>query len=195
MFQPSRFLLSTLPVLVLALTGCQSLAPADPLARNAEPLPAPCTWTRNDQAPQELWLRATVEALEARDYAIRNTDAQLGLVSAERSTRQPGLGAVDRPLLGGSSVWGSVGRRSGFSVGFGTGFGGGIGGGGYYDDPVEIERLSVIIDGQNVSITRDASIVDPGGYVVDSRSRNRSEFCRELSASIESRVRVLENQQ
>nr|WP_298411966.1 hypothetical protein [uncultured Halomonas sp.] len=194
MFQPTRLLLPILSVIAIALTGCQSLAPSDPLARNAEPLPAPCTWTRNDQASQELWLRATVEALEARDYAIRNTDTQLGLVSAERSTRKPGLGAVDRPILGGSSVWGSVGRRSGFSVGFGTGFGGGVGGG-YYDDPIEIERLSVLIDEQNVSITRDASIVDPGGYVMDSRSRNRSEFCRELSASIESRVRVLENQQ
>ncbi|WP_227367418.1 hypothetical protein [Halomonas sp. M20] len=194
MFQPTRLLLPILPVIALVLTGCQSLAPADPLASNAEPLPAPCTWTRNDQASQALWLRATVEALEARDYAIRHTDTQLGLVSAERRTRQPGLGAVDRPILGGSSVWGSVGRGSGFSIGFGTGFGGGVGGG-YYDDPIEIERLSVIIDEQNVSITRGASIVDPGGYVVDSRSRNRGEFCRELSASIESRVRVLENQQ
>nr|WP_299243628.1 hypothetical protein [uncultured Halomonas sp.] len=194
MFHSSRLLLPILPVIALALAGCQSLAPADPLAHNAEPLPAPCTWTRNDQASRELWLRATVEALEARDYVIRYTDTPLGLVSAERRTRQPGLGAVDRPILGGSSVWGSVGRRSGFSIGFGTGFGGGIGGG-YHDDPIEIERLSVIIDEQNVSITREASIVDPGGYVVDSRSRNHSEFCRELSASIESRVRVLENQQ
>ncbi|MGC3873721.1 hypothetical protein ACPF7Z_10665 [Halomonas sp. GXIMD04776] len=185
---------SLLPLIALVLTGCQSLASPDPLARNVEATPAPCTWSRSDQASQDLWLRAAVESLEARRYVIRHTDAQLGVVSAERSARQPGLGAVDRPLLGGSSVWGSVGRRSGFSVGFGTGFGGGFGGG-YADDPIEIERLSVIIEDQQVSITRDASIVDAGGYVVDSRPQNRSDFCRELSASIESRVRALESQQ
>ncbi|SHF38136.1 hypothetical protein SAMN02745148_02496 [Modicisalibacter ilicicola DSM 19980] len=186
-----RLLHLSLPFFVLVLAGCQTLAAPDPLARNVEPLPVPCTWTRSDQAPRELWIRASVEALEARGYAIRHTEPRLGVVSAERTTRLPGLGAVDRPLFGGSGIWGSVGSRgSGVSVGFGTGFGTR-----YSDDPIEIERLSVIVGEQEVSITRDASVVDAGGYVRHAGTENRSDFCRELSASIESRVRALESQQ
>lgn len=87
------------------LAGCQGLG-YDPLGRAPAPLPATCTWPRDAGVSREAWSRATIAALEARGFTIRNTEVELGVVSAERTTRMPGLGAVDRPWFGGTSLWG-----------------------------------------------------------------------------------------
>ncbi|MED5499281.1 MAG: hypothetical protein VX950_00315, partial [Pseudomonadota bacterium] len=80
------------------LSGCQTLsAPAPTSAAGGNALPAACRWPAGSADPLER-LRATREALESQGYAILDTDATLGLVSAERKTLQPGLGAVESPL-------------------------------------------------------------------------------------------------
>lgn len=177
-----RFLLLAL---VAALGGCQAMAPQDPLGRAPGALPAECTWPRSDEASRQSWVRASVEALETRGFTIRHTDTQLGVISAERKTRLRGLGAVDRPWYTGSAIWGSLGRSSGVALGYGVRFG---------DDPVQVERLSVVIGEADVRITRDSSVIDPDGYLVDARPDNRSNFCREISASIDARARAAQSQ-
>lgn len=155
----------------------------DPLGREVSRLPEDCQWARSDDASRERWLRATVGALEARGYTITHTETALGVVSAERRTRLPGLGAANRPWLGFGSLWGGLGGSSGISVGYGMRFG---------DDPMEVERLSVVIDEETVSVTRDASVIDTDGYLADARPQNHPDFCRDLSASIDSRLRATE---
>lgn len=172
--------------IVFLVAGCQGVGYQDPLGREPAPLPVACSWPRDGDAPREEWLRAAIATLEARNFTIRNTDVELGVVSAERTTRLPGLGAVDRPWFGGSALWGSLGRSSGIGIGYGVRFG---------DDPVQIERLSVVVDDDDVRITRDSSVVDPGGYLVDARPDNRAGACRELSESIAARVRAEESRQ
>lgn len=165
----------------VVLGGCQSLSSQDPLAEaGATSVPSECRWARSDNVSRERWMRATVAELEAQGYAITNTETELGVISAEQYTRRPGLGAVDRPWFGVGSLWGGFGRRSGVAIGYGVHFN---------DDPVEVERLSVVIDEEAVTVTRDTRVIDDG-YVVDARSANRADFCRDLSAAIESRLLV-----
>jgi hypothetical protein len=163
------------------LGGCQSLSSQDPLAQDAADVPAECRWTRSDNVSRERWLRAAVDELEARDYSITNTEAALGVISAEQRTRRPGLRSAGRPWFGFSTLWGGFGSRSGVGVGYGMRFG---------DDPVEVERLSVVVDEDAVTVTRDVSVIDADGYLVDARPTNRPDFCRDFSASIESRLLV-----
>ncbi|WP_136066318.1 hypothetical protein [Modicisalibacter radicis] len=165
----------------LAIAGCQT-GPGPLEAGASAQLPASCSWPRRTQASTEAWVRAGIAELEARDFSIRNTDLSLGVVSAERSTRQPGMGAVDHPWYDGISFWGGSRRHSA------TGFGLGIGVGGGFDDPVQIERVSLVIGDETVKMTRDSSVVDGDGYVIDARSYNRDAFCREVSGAIESRL-------
>lgn len=165
----------------LAIAGCQT-GPG-PLASGASASPpAACSWPRRTQASTQAWLRAGIAELEARGFSIRNTDLALGVVSAERSTRQPGRGAVDRPWHDGLSFWGGSSRHSA------SGFGLGIGVGGGFDDPVQIERVSLVVGDDTIKMTRDSSVVDGDGYVIDARGYNRDVFCREVSGAIESRL-------
>ncbi|GAB2793239.1 hypothetical protein GCM10027040_19370 [Halomonas shantousis] len=174
-----------LPALA-ALGGCQALSPSDPLAVQPQAaLPEECQWQA--QGDSLAWLRATSEALEAEGYVIRDTDAELGLVSAERSTAQPGLGAVDRSFWGRSGFWGSfgLGGRHGYSLGYFQRFGG---------DPVRIERVSVTAPGDIVRVTRDSQVVDIDGYLLDARPDMSASFCQRLRESIESRLARRESQ-
>lgn len=169
---------------MMALSGCQSMTPQDPLGKAPRTLPAECSWPRDGEASRQQWVRAAVDALEEREYTIRHTETQLGVISAERTTRLPGLGAVDRPWFGGSSLWGSFGHHSGLALGYGVRFG---------DDPVKVERLSVLVEDLSVSVSRDSSVTDPDGYLIDARSDNREPFCRELRDAISEQLRVGES--
>lgn len=165
----------------LAIAGCQS-GPG-PLAPGASAaLPAACSWPRRSEASSKAWMQAGIAELEARGFSVRNTDLTLGVVSAERSTRQPGRGAIDHPWYDGISFWGGSRRHST------TGFGLGIGVGGGFDDPVQVERVSLVIGDESLKMTRDSSVVDAAGYVIDARAYNRDAFCREVSGAIESRL-------
>lgn len=169
---------------MMALSGCQSMTPQDPLGRDPRVLPAECSWSRDDDASRQQWLRVAVNVLEERDYTIRHTETQLGVISAERTTRLPGLGSVDRPWFGASSLWGSFGYHSGLSLGYGVRFG---------DDPVNVERLSMLVGEQDVHVSRDSRVTDPDGYLIDARPDNREPFCRELRDAIAAQLQAEES--
>ncbi|MDF3919948.1 hypothetical protein P3W43_13890 [Salinicola salarius] len=166
------------------LSGCQTLsAPAPTSAAGGNALPAACRWPAGSADPLER-LRATREALESQGYAILDTDAALGLVSAERKTLQPGLGAVESPL-GRTGFWGGfgLGGRNGYSLGVFQNFGGG-----YNTDPVQIERVSVVTPEQTTLVDRDSVVVDYNGYLIDARSYNQPSFCQQLRQDIDTRL-------
>lgn len=165
------------------LSGCQSLSAPEPTAANgSNNLPAACSWPATGESLERL--RATREALEHQGYEILDTDAKLGLVSAERKTAQPGLGAVDRPF-GRTGFWGGfgLGGRHGYSLGVFQGFGGG-----YNTDPVQIERVSVVTPDSTTFVDRDSLVVDYNGYLIDARSYNHPTFCQQLRQAIESQL-------
>jgi len=163
------------------LSGCQSLAaPAPTSSAGGNVLPSACRWPA-DGDPLER-LRATRDALESQGYEILDTDATLGLVSAERKTSQPGLGAVNSPF-GRTGFWGGfgLGGRHGYSLGMFQNFGGG-----YNTDPVQIERVSVVTLDATTRVDRDSVVVDYNGYLIDARSYNQPSFCQQLHQDIES---------
>ncbi|WP_280570918.1 hypothetical protein [Chromohalobacter sp. 296-RDG] len=168
-------------VVALGLGGCQSLASYDPLARDvASPLPEACHWPAEGDANARV--RATAAALEAQGYRIEQTEVALGLVSAERAKAQPGLGAVDRPLWGRSGFWGyyGMGSHHGYSLGYSQRFG---------DDPVRLQRVSVVAVEDVVRVTRDSRVVDVDGYLIDARPDNSAAFCAALRDDIDARMR------
>ncbi|MCI0510908.1 hypothetical protein C8E00_10757 [Chromohalobacter marismortui] len=170
-----------LVVLACGLGGCQGLASYDPLGRDVgSPLPEACHWSAEGDAKARV--RATANALEARGYRIVQTEVALGLVSAERSVAQPGLGAVDRSFWGRSGFWGryGLGGRQGYSLGYFQRFGG---------DPVRLLRVSAVAAEGVVRVTRDSRVVDADGYLIDARPDNSAAFCAALHDDIDARMR------
>lgn len=166
------------------LSGCQAMSAPEPTsAMGGNALPAACRWPAGS-GDSLARLRATRDALESQGYAILDTDASLGLVSAERKTAQPGLGAVNSPF-GRTGFWGGfgLGGRSGYSLGVFQNFGGG-----YNTDPVQIERVSVVTPDATTLVDRDSVVVDYNGYLIDARSYNQPSFCQQLRQDIESRL-------
>ncbi|WP_251977619.1 hypothetical protein [Salinicola avicenniae] len=163
------------------LGGCQTM-PEPTAPAGADTLPAACRW--NAEGESLARLRATRDALESRGYEILDTDASLGLVSAERRTRQPGLGAVNSPY-GRTGFWGGfgLGGRHGYSIGMIQGFGGG-----YNTDPVQIERVSVVTPDTTTLVDRDSVVVDYDGYLIDARAYNQPTFCESLRDDIAQRL-------
>ncbi|WP_110670461.1 hypothetical protein [Salinicola halophilus] len=166
------------------LTGCQSLSAPSPVSlEGGGALPPECQWQAGDADPLAR-LRATRDVVESRGYVILDTDVTLGVVSAERRTRQPGLGALNSPF-GRTGLWGGVGfgGRSGYGIGLSQGFGYG-----YDSDPIRVERLSVATPSTITYVDRDSVVVDRDGYLIDARSDNHQGVCRELRQAIESRL-------
>ncbi|WP_157956847.1 hypothetical protein [Salinicola aestuarinus] len=166
------------------LAGCQSLSSPSPVSpQGSGALPPACQWPASGDDRLER-LRATREVIEARGYVILDTDVTLGVVSAERRTRQPGLGAVDSPF-GRTGFWGGfgIGGRGGYGVGISQGFGSG-----YDRDPIQVERLSVSTPAAVTYVDRDSVVVDRNGYLIDARSYNHQGLCSELRQAIESQL-------
>lgn len=174
---------SSLCIGLAMLSGCQALsAPGPTSSAGGNVLPSACRWPASGDSLERL--RVTRDALESQGYAILDTDATLGLVSAERKTAQPGLGAVNSPF-GRTGFWGGfgLGGRHGYSLGLFQNFGGG-----YNTDPVQIERVSVVTPDATTLVDRDSVVVDYNGYLIDARSYNQPSFCQQLHQDIESRL-------
>ncbi|MGM0537156.1 MAG: hypothetical protein ACQEXI_07900 [Pseudomonadota bacterium] len=158
------------------LVGCQVTPTTLPVA---EPAPASeCRWAAE---PGESLARA-VSALEAQGFLVRHTDVSLGLVSAERArnTLYHDHGVERLPRFGGFVLGGSGGHvASGVMVGIGGGFGPSTG------EATRIERVSLVVDDQQVQVSRDIRLVDWRGELRESRSASDADFCRELRAAIE----------
>ncbi|OHV07641.1 hypothetical protein [Kushneria phosphatilytica] len=176
-----------LVVTIMSLSGCAGYRTADPLAfEGSRTLSASCQ--QSHAGPLIRQVAAAAEALEKMGYQVRSTDAGLGLVSAERRTSMPGLGAVDEPFISG---WGGHYRRG---FGFGAGFGGfhspwGV----FRGDPVRVEQVSVAplsvpeshASDTTLAVTREVSVVMPDGYVRYRALELPDEFCQQLHQSID----------
>lgn len=167
------WLLLLLPVV---LAGCQVTPTTLPVA---EPAPAAeCRWPAG---PGDNLARS-VTALEAEGFLVRHTDAPLGLVSAERArkTRYHNHGVERLPRFGGFVLGGSGGHAaSGVMLGIGGGFGP------VTDEATRIERVSLVVDEQQVQVSRDIRLFDWRGELRESRSASDADFCRELRIAIE----------
>ncbi|MFQ3789470.1 hypothetical protein [Halomonas sp. A29] len=165
----------TIPGLAL-LAGCQATPTVLP---SAEPRPAAeCRWEADGIEPRE-WVRRALNALEADDFVVRNTELALGMVSAERTRTIPGYGdrydSWERTgFFGGFGLGGGRGVSSGVMIGFG-GAGGSI-----TQDATQLERVSVVADPGWVRVSRDIQVIDWRGELRESRSASDTAFCRSL---------------
>ncbi|MBA2780498.1 hypothetical protein [Billgrantia kenyensis] len=159
------------------LAGCQATPTELP---SAEPRPAAeCRWEAGDIAPRE-WVRLALDALEADDFVVRDTDPALGLVSAERTRTIPGYG--DRyDGWGSTGVFGGVGLGGGsrgLSTGVMIGFGGPAGSA--TQDATRLERVSLVADSSWVRVSRDIQVIDWRGELRETRSGSDAGFCDTL---------------
>ncbi|SEN12370.1 hypothetical protein [Halomonas caseinilytica] len=161
------------------LAGCQATPTRMP---EAEPAPAAaCHWPV-EAGSRSTTLARVVEVLEQRDFLVRDTDTSLGLVSAERAGRTLYHDAVDpAPRLGGFLFGGSGGH-----VASGVGLGIGFGGAGWpSEEATRIERVSVVVGGESVRVSRDVQLYDWRGQLRQSRTASDANFCRELHDAVE----------
>ncbi|WP_156085506.1 hypothetical protein [Billgrantia saliphila] len=168
-----------MPCLIL-LVGCETTPTTLP---TAEPRPAEeCRWETGDVEVRE-WVQRALDALEAEDFVVRDTELELGVISAERTRVLPYYGdrydSWERPgLFGGFGV----GSRGGFSTGMMIGFGGG--GGGFTQDATELERVSLVADEGWVRLSRDIQVIDWRGELRETRSGSDADFCGRLRRAI-----------
>ncbi|SDO51221.1 hypothetical protein SAMN04487957_10780 [Halomonas shengliensis] len=163
-------------LLLLALAGCQTVPSTLPVA---EPPPAAaCRWPVGEASPREILARA-VDALEAEGFLIRHTATAPVLVSAERTRLLPGYGSRydDWERHG---VFGGIGLGGG-SGGIGGGVMIGFGGvGSLTRDATQLERVSLLVSGQEVRVSRDLQVIDWRGRLVEARSASTEAFCQAL---------------
>ena len=177
---------------LLALAGCQMVPDRLP---QAEPAPAAaCYFTitapslnassGNVSASSEpsvaidsqRALEASVEVLTDWGFSLDSTDTALGLISASRERQLPGYyDLYEDDYVSGMRLFGGFGfARGGLGIGVGgIGFGGGIG-----QHPVEVERVSVIVDDAHVRLSRDVRRFDQWGDMRESYSASNDDFCQ-----------------
>jgi len=175
---------------LLALAGCQVVPDRLP---QAEPAPAAsCYFSINtstnaaaDALQASAALETSINVLTEWGFTLNSTDTALGLVSASR----------ERPLHGyydpydnaygygrGMRVFGGVGFGRGISsgVGIGMGYGGGIG-----QQPIEVERISLLVHNDHVRISRDVRRFDHVGDMRESYSASNDDFCQRFQTRFE----------
>ncbi|NWN82123.1 MAG: hypothetical protein HLX48_03870 [Halomonas sp.] len=161
---------------MLALVGCQSVPATLPVA---DPPPAPaCHWS-SAAVPADEILRRAVVALENDGFLIRHTATAPALVSAERTRILPGYGSRDDGW-GRHGVFGGIGLnggRGGFGGGVMIGFGGV---GSLTRDATELERVSLLVSGSEVRVSRDLQVIDWRGELAEARSASTDAFCGDL---------------
>ena len=169
-----------MPGLVL-LAGCETTPSVLP---SAEPRPAAeCRWETEGIEARE-WVRRALDALEAQDFVVRDTELALGVVSAERTRTIPGYGDRydDWERTGFFGGFG-LGRGRGVSTGVMIGFGGA--GGSITQDATQLERVSVVADEGWVRVSRDIQVIDWRGELRETRSGSDSAFCGTLRQAMQ----------
>lgn len=168
--------------MTLWLAGCAS-GPATLPEYMSAPA-AECRWEQQLAGTEVN--RHVVAVLEANDFTIRDTNSELGLVSAERTRVVYGYGRYYDPWWPYSGWHGFYGigtghhMRSGVAIGFGSGLGGG--------DAQRQERVSVVADGEWVQVSRDVRIVDIDGVTRESQTASDAAFCSELRTAIDAEM-------
>lgn len=166
--------LVSITLLGLFLSGCSSLQSSRPLAGSDRTLPVSCTQVYPGTRLQQI--RAISTALEHEGYEVRTTDVELGLVSAERIRRQPGLGATEQWQ---SSSWAGA-MRGGMRVGYGLANPFNV----FRADPHSVERVSVSAERDRYTAVRSMTVLSPEGYTIDARVASPEPFCRQIHEAI-----------
>lgn len=162
---------------LLALAGCQAVPERLP---QAEPAPAASCYF---PTTAETALETSVDVLTEWGFSLDSTDTTLGLISASRE--RPLHGYYDRydDRYGhGMRVFGGLGLGgSGVGIGFGgIGFAGGVG-----EQPVEVERVSLLVTDGHVRLSRDIRRFDHWGDQRESYSASNDDFCQRFQARFE----------
>ena len=165
---------------LLVLAGCQTVPDRLP---QAEPSPAASCYFAFDTpiettSSRETALKASVDVLTEWGFTLSSTDTTLGLVSASRERALHGYYDPYDNAYGygrGMRVFGGLGlgRGGGIGIGMGGGFGGGIG-----QQPVEVERVSLLVNNDHVRISRDVRRFDHVGDMRESYSASNDDFCQ-----------------
>lgn len=158
-------------LLCLSLAGCAT-GPVLMPESTVRPA-ATCQWESSVDDNTEM-LRRVASALETEGFALLNTEAELGLVSAERRRSMPGYRDLYAPRSS-IGLFGGYGGRGRLASGFSLGFSHYIG-----PDPERVERVSVVMARGEGRISRSIHVVDADGHVRQSRSASDDAFCRSL---------------
>lgn len=167
---------------LLALSGCQVMPDRLP---QAEPAPAAsCYFPSGSAAPSSQpidVLTRSVAVLEEWGFELDSTDTELGLISASRQRDLIGYYDPYDNAYGygrGMRVFGGFGLgRGGSSIGLG--FGGGI-----PQQPVEVERVSLLASDGNVRISRDIRRFDHLSDLRESYSASNDDFCQRFQSAL-----------
>lgn len=157
---------------LLALAGCQVVPDRLP---QAEPAPAASCYF---PVTHEQALETSVEMLTQWGFTLDSTDTVLGLVSASRERPLNGYYDPYDDAFGyghGMRLFSGlgIGRGSGIGFGIGAGFGGGVG-----QQPVEVERVSLLVDDGHIRISRDIRRFDHWRDLRESYSASNDDFCQ-----------------
>ena len=183
---------------LLALAGCQTVPDRLP---QAEPAPAVACYFPTDpptdpptdlptgqSAPDETLsvLTASIDVLEAWGFSLETTDTELGLVSASREREL--IGYYDRydydyGYGSGFRLFGGFGIGRGVGIGVGGSFGPGFG-----QQPVEVERVSLLARDGHLRISRGIRRFDHLGDLRESYSASNDDFCGRFQDALSSSV-------
>ncbi|CAN0566916.1 unnamed protein product, partial [Ectocarpus sp. 12 AP-2014] len=146
-------------ICLLVLAGCQTIPDHLP---KAEPAPAAsCYFSTNKPTRAEtaleasIALKTSVDVLTEWGFTLTSTDTTLGLISASRERALHGYYDPYDNAYGygrGMRVFGGLGfgRGGGSVIGMGGGFGRGIG-----QQPIEVERVSLLVNDEHVRISEE----------------------------------------
>jgi len=191
--------MKTLPLgmsCLLLLVGCQTVPDRLP---QAEPAPAASCYfpigleatpqmaegVNTQEALAKEVLTQSVAVLEAWGFELVSTDTRLGFLSASRQRELIGYYDPYDNAYGygrGMRVFGGVGLGRGgssFGLGIGGGFGGGVG-----QQPVEVERVSLLVNDGYVRVSRDIRRFDHLRDLRESYSASNEDFCQRFQAAL-----------
>ncbi|WP_043528406.1 hypothetical protein [Litchfieldella xinjiangensis] len=175
------WLMTTALGLALGLAGCAS-GPATLPERMSAPVEA-CQWPSSLSGNEAN--KRVVAALEAQGFSIQHTETTLGLVSAERQQTVPGYDSYHDP----HDPWPMAGWFGHYAFGLGSRGGSGVVIGFNQRAGTQaqrIERVSVVVDGERIQVTRDIQTVGGDGSVREGGTASTAPFCRELRGVLES---------
>ncbi|WP_158700909.1 hypothetical protein [Phytohalomonas tamaricis] len=161
------------------LSGCSVLQATNPLQQpEVSTLPEVCVQSIGN-VDRVVWMRAAAATFEQQGFTLRDTETRLGLISAERVSSMPGLGAINSAWRG--SWYGNYNRRH-FAEGLADPWWV------FRSDPVRTERVSIVADGHRLIVTRGETVTESDGFDIQARAAATVPFCQAVFTALRSRL-------